>query len=140
MIKNTYNLQDLSQIAETILNVSTSKILLFYGEMGVGKTTLIKEMIHTLGINEPVTSPTYSIINQYVTAEGLEVYHMDCYRINIQEEANEIGIEEYFDLPNAYTFIEWPQKIESLIPDEHTKIILTKNQNGSRTIELVPMP
>ena len=133
----TYTLQELPDVAGKILSAVTTKTLLFYGDMGVGKTTLIKELAKELGVKEPLSSPTFSIVNEHVLENDI-LYHFDCYRIEHEEEAFDIGIEDYLDAGH-WCFIEWPDKIKGLLPDETTRIHLTKNQNGSRIVYIAPM-
>ena len=113
-------LTDLESVSREILTKSESKIITFEGPIGVGKTTLIQALCKTLGINEKVTSPSYSVVNEYITGDA-QVYHFDFYRINDEEEAYDIGIEEYFYSDN-YCFIEWPEKIPNLLPEDYTRI------------------
>lgn len=129
-----YTLQDLPNIAEQVLIASSTKTLLFYGEMAVGKTTLIKEIIKKLGVKDTISSPTFSIVNEY-EIEDDKIYHFDFYRIEDEEEILDIGIEEYF-FGDHWVFIEWPEKISNLLPTRKTEIKLNKNKNGSRTINL----
>lgn len=138
-MKLTYTLEGLSEVASKVLSEVDSKIILFYGEMGVGKTTFINVLARHLGVEEALSSPTFSIVNEYELSED-KLYHFDCYRLESEEEALDIGIEDYLD-SGHWCFIEWPGKIETLLPQRATKIELTKNQNGSRTvyIEKVPM-
>lgn len=131
----TYNQNEIQLVAEQLLKNSTSKIFLFYGEMGVGKTTLIKEIVKQLGVSESSNSPSFSIVNEYDTPEGA-VYHFDFYRINHIAEAFDIGLEDYL-YSNNYIFIEWPEKIISLLPDNANKLFININQNGSRTLKLI---
>lgn len=133
----TYTTEDISNVARQIIVSATSKTLLFYGDMGVGKTTLIKEIAKQLGVMETLGSPTFSIVNEYKTTDSL-IYHFDFYRINNIEEAYDIGIEDYF-YSGQYIFIEWPEKITKLLPLENTTIHITKNQNQSRTLTMKPM-
>lgn len=128
----TYTLSDLSQAAKYILENCRYKTLLFYGEMGVGKTTLIKELAKQLGHTDWVSSPTFSLVNEYENTAG-KLYHFDFYRINDQEEALSIGVEEYL-YSGEWCFIEWPEKILNLLPEEAHKIIISKNDNDSRNI------
>ena len=128
----TYKLENLSEVAQQLLSEAKNKNLLFYGEMGVGKTTLIKEIAKTLGVVDTLTSPTFSIVNEYPLL-GDKLYHFDFYRIEAEEEAMDIGVEEYFN-SGHWNFIEWPENIVSLLPDNYTKIKLTKNKNGTRTL------
>ncbi|WP_432410447.1 tRNA (adenosine(37)-N6)-threonylcarbamoyltransferase complex ATPase subunit type 1 TsaE [Rasiella sp. SM2506] len=131
-MKHTFTLQELPEVAGKVLLEATTKILLFYGGMGVGKTTFINVLAQQLGVKEALSSPTFSIVNEYVLANE-KVYHFDCYRLESEEEALDIGIEDYLDTGH-WCLIEWPEKIETLLPDTVTKIELTKNQNGSRTV------
>lgn len=131
-MNETFTLQELPDVVGRVLSVVDTKILLFYGEMGVGKTTFIKNLAKHLGVKETVSSPTFSIVNEHKTENGI-LYHFDCYRLEDEEEALAIGIEEYLD-SGHWCLIEWPEKIKNLLPLETTKIELTKNQNSSRTV------
>lgn len=112
---------DLAGTAASILAYAgANRILCFYGEMGAGKTTLIKTLCAQLGVDDAVTSPTFSIVNEYKGANG-PVFHFDFYRLSNQTEALDLGYEEYFD-SGSYCFIEWPEKIAGLIPDQYTGI------------------
>ena len=133
----TYTIQELPEIAEKVLFDASNKILLFYGDMGVGKTTLIKEIAKLLGVNDNISSPTYSIVNEY-EIDNDKVYHFDFYRIKNEEEALDIGIEEYL-YSGHWVLIEWPENIKNLLPLENTKINLIKNKNESRTINIQPV-
>ena len=133
----TYTLQDLPKAAKKVMEVANNKVLLFYGEMGVGKTTLIKELAKLLGIGDMISSPTYSIVNEYEIVNG-KLFHFDFYRIKNEEEAMDIGVEEYL-YSDHWSLIEWPEKIEQLLPIDNTKIKLIKNTNGSRTLTITPV-
>lgn len=133
----TYTIDQISNVAEQILTTSDSKIFLFYGDMGVGKTTLIKEIVKQLGVTEISGSPSFSIVNEYQGIDGV-IYHFDFYRINNIVEAFDIGVEDYFYSDN-YIFIEWPEKIKELLPENATAINIKKNKNKSRTLKLIPM-
>ena len=113
------------------------RIFLFSGDMGAGKTTFIKSICSTLGVNETVTSPTYSLVNQYETIDNT-IYHFDFYRIKTEDEAYDIGFEEYLYSGN-YCFIEWPEKIPSFWPEKYVKISLSIKDNDQRllTAELI---
>ncbi|MAZ72687.1 MAG: tRNA (adenosine(37)-N6)-threonylcarbamoyltransferase complex ATPase subunit type 1 TsaE [Flavobacteriaceae bacterium] len=128
----TYTLEELPEVTGKVLLEVSTKTLLFYGEMGVGKTTFINTLAQQLGVKEALSSPTFSIVNEY-ELKGDKLFHFDCYRLKNEEEALDIGIEDYLDT-NHWCFVEWPERIESLLPDTSTKIALTKNQNGSRTV------
>jgi tRNA threonylcarbamoyladenosine biosynthesis protein TsaE len=107
---------DLGMVARKIINTfPDSRVFAFYGAMGAGKTTLIKAVCHELGVVDVVVSPTFSLINEYSTQEGDPVYHFDFYRIQALSEAFDMGYEEYF-FSGHYCFVEWPEKIEQLLP------------------------
>jgi tRNA threonylcarbamoyladenosine biosynthesis protein TsaE len=133
----TYTLKDIPNIASKIIEQSKYKTVLFYGEMGSGKTTLIKEVIKQLGVNENVNSPTFSLVNEYVYGNNEFIYHFDFYRVKDEEEALNIGIEDYF-YKKYWCFIEWPQNVENLLPldtvsiyikiiDEQTRFLTINN-------------
>jgi tRNA threonylcarbamoyladenosine biosynthesis protein TsaE len=105
----------------------------FYGSMGAGKTTFITAICKELGVVDLVSSPTFSIINEYSTNEGLPVYHFDFYRIRKAEELLDIGFEEYCD-GNEYCFIEWPEKAEELVPENFLKVEIAEIDKGKRSI------
>ncbi|UMB54530.1 tRNA (adenosine(37)-N6)-threonylcarbamoyltransferase complex ATPase subunit type 1 TsaE [Lutibacter sp. A64] len=135
MIKN-YTLEQLPKIAEEVLKFSKNKILLFYGDMGVGKTTLIKEIVKKLGVLDTVSSPTFSLVNEYHTLKNEKVYHFDFYRIEEEEEAMDMGIEEYF-YSNNWCLVEWPNKVENLLPLNSVIIKITTSKKQLRTIEVI---
>lgn len=132
-MKKNYTLKQLPQIAQQIIDVSSKKTLLFYGSMGVGKTTLIKEIVKQLGVNDVVSSPTFSLVNEYQTRNGETIYHFDFYRIHSEEEALDIGIEDYF-YNNDWCFIEWPEKVKNLLPLNAVEIHLSLNNDETRNI------
>ncbi|CAI8343580.1 MAG: tRNA threonylcarbamoyladenosine biosynthesis protein TsaE [Flavobacterium sp. SCGC AAA160-P02] len=134
MNKN-YSLSDLNSIAKEIIQLSNNKTFLFYGEMGIGKTTLIKEICKILGTVDVTNSPTFSIVNEYKTTTNQTIYHFDFYRLKDEQEAYDIGIESYF-YSEAWFFIEWPENIENLLPLMATEIHLTKLSDGRRNIQL----
>lgn len=134
-MKKTYNLNELSKIAQEIITLKKNNVLLFYGEMGVGKTTLIKEILKQLEVIETVSSPTFSLVNEHETKNNTKIYHFDFYRINSEEEAMDMGIEEYFYSKNL-CLVEWPNKIENLLPLNAVKILLTQTGKKQRTIQL----
>ena len=129
------SLKDLREAALNILELDvTNRIFLFYGDMGAGKTTLIKALCACLGTLEPVTSPTFSIVNEY-SIPGNKIYHFDFYRLKNQTEALDLGYEEYF-YSGAYCFVEWPEKIPALLPDTFVKAEITVAAGGARQITL----
>ena len=112
------NLAQINTIAKQILELtSPHKKFAFYGEMGVGKTTLIKALSLQLGVTDIVSSPTFSIVNEYQADENTKIFHFDFYRIENEKEAYDMGYEEYF-FSNAYCFIEWPENIPNLIAED----------------------
>lgn len=129
----TYKLQELDVAVDYILRNTKSKTILFYGNMGAGKTTLIKRLVKALGVNDAVSSPTYSLVNQYQSDEGT-VYHFDFYRINDDSEALDMGLEEYL-ASGAWNFIEWPQKIEKLLENQYQKLCLEVESENTRTLK-----
>lgn len=134
MNKN-YSLEDLSIIASEIILLAKSKTLLFYGQMGVGKTTLIKEICKVLKVQDSISSPTFSLVNEYETSNKDKVFHFDFYRITDEEEAFDMGIEEYL-YNNDWCLIEWPKNIQNLLPLEAVEIHLTILDDGKRNIQL----
>ncbi len=134
MNKN-YSLLDVNRVSKDIIKNSKYKILLFHGEMGVGKTTLIKEICKELGTNDITSSPTFSIVNEYKTKTSHTIYHFDFYRINNEEEAYNIGVEDYFD-SGEWCLIEWPSVIQNLLPLDYVNIHLSELDDGQRNIQL----
>lgn len=122
-------LSELPSLAEAIMDLAgSSRLLLFKGELGSGKTTLIKNICNFLNVNEEVTSPTFSLVNQYQNQAGEKIYHFDLYRLESLEEAIDIGFEEYLDSGN-WCLIEWPEIAEELIDGDRLIIeILTKGK------------
>ena len=134
-MNENYSLLNINQVAKDIIKYSEHKVLLFHGEMGAGKTTLIKEICKELGSDDSISSPTFSIVNEYITLNNDTIYHFDFYRINSVEEAYNIGIEDYF-YTDAWCLIEWPSVIKNLLPLITNNIYLTKLDNKQRNIQL----
>ncbi len=134
-MNTNYNLDQISDIAKEIISSSKHKILLFYGSMGSGKTTLIKEIVKQLDVGDVANSPTFSLVNEYRSSKGKIIYHFDFYRIEKEEEAYDMGIEEYF-LSDNWCFIEWPEKVENLLPLDTVSIFISINSDDSRTIQI----
>ena len=132
------SLNDLPNAAKEFLSQTHGqKQFAFYGNMGAGKTTFIKEICRQLGVIQVVTSPTFALINEYNTADNQLVYHFDFYRINKIEELFDFGYEDYLFSSN-YCFIEWPEKIAELLPQNFVKIEIDENEaDGSRKISCV---
>ena len=126
------SLSGLKGIAIEMLKfISSHKIVAIEGKMGAGKTTLIKSFCDALGVAETVSSPTFSLVNEYTDTEGDSIFHFDFYRIKKLEEVYDIGYEEYFYSGN-YCFIEWPEMISELLPDHHMKIQIEVGENEER--------
>jgi tRNA threonylcarbamoyladenosine biosynthesis protein TsaE len=118
---------------ELIAGFPDARVFAFYGRMGSGKTTFIQEICAALGSSDTVTSPTFAIVNEYFTSSGDPLYHFDFYRLKNPEEAFDLGYEDYF-FSGHYCLIEWPEKIEFLLPEEHIRVSLLEESSGSREI------
>ena len=130
------SLAELPDAAEEIIrSLGGRTIVAFRGEMGAGKTTLIREIAARLDSDDVVTSPTFAIINQYAAAEGRALYHFDFYRIDRLEEAYDFGYEEYFDSGDL-CLVEWPEKIEPLLPENTMNVRITALSEQERRIEI----
>ncbi len=119
---------------EFIANMGNGTVFAFYGKMGTGKTTFIKAICEEMGVEDVITSPTFAIVNEYTTSQGAPVYHFDFYRIKKIEEVYDMGYEDYFYGGNL-CFLEWPELIEDLLPEDVTKVYITTEEDGSRTVE-----
>lgn len=129
-----YNLNELSEVVTEILKLNNlKKIITFHADMGVGKTTIIKEFSKQLGSQNHSSSPTFSLVNEYEIGTNEKIYHFDLYRIKDEMEAYDMGIDEYFYSGN-WCFIEWPEKIPHLIPLEHASITINLLPNGKREL------
>jgi tRNA threonylcarbamoyladenosine biosynthesis protein TsaE len=132
----TFSLDEINNVAQQILEQNPNKVILFHGEMGVGKTTLIKALASKLGVKDATSSPTFSLVNEYQTTENQTVYHFDFYRLNKEVEALDMGADEYFYSGN-WCFIEWAEKIPNLIPDSHSVISILILPDGNRSLSLI---
>ncbi len=130
-----FSLQQIEEIAKKIVHLSSSKIFLLHGEMGAGKTTLVKAIANVLGVSDMASSPTFSIVNEYHNQQGEILYHFDLYRLNDEAEAFDIGVEEYF-YSGHYCFIEWPEKTPNLIPEHHTVLNLEVLDETTRKLTI----
>jgi tRNA threonylcarbamoyladenosine biosynthesis protein TsaE len=131
------SLKELDEAAQQLIGLmNNNKVFAFYGEMGAGKTTFIKSICRALGVTDNITSPTFALVNEYNTNNGQSVFHFDCYRIKNTEEAYDIGAEEYF-YSNQLCFIEWPEKIEELLPAKRVDVTIKVVSNTKREISVV---
>lgn len=129
------DLKDIRDAARTFLReMGDSKVFAFYGSMGAGKTTFIKALCEEMGVTETVSSPTFAIINEYRDKEGRAIFHFDFYRINKLEEAFDFGYEDYFYSGNV-CFIEWPELVEPILPENTVKITIRVADDGRRILE-----
>ena len=125
----------LLKVAERIIKYAVDqKVFLFYGEMGAGKTTLINSICSYLGVQERTSSPTFSIVNEYKYLNS-SIFHFDFYRLKSQNEALDLGYEEYF-YSGAYCFVEWPEKIPELLPENYLKIKIEVMEDNKRKVYL----
>lgn len=113
--------------------VGTATVFAFDGKMGAGKTTFIKAVCEELGVEDVITSPTFALVNEYTDGQGAPIYHFDFYRIKRIEEAYDMGCEDYFE-SGCPCFIEWPEIVESLLPDGALHIAIREEADGTRTI------
>ena len=121
---------------EFIRFLGSGRIFAFYGKMGSGKTTLIKSICEELGVEDPVNSPTFAIVNEYEDREQNTIYHFDFYRIKSIAEVYNMGYEEYF-YGGAYCFMEWPELVEELLPEETIKVYIEENEDTTRTVRIM---
>ena len=133
-------IEDLSKIHEAarefVANMGESTVFAFYGNMGAGKTTFVKAVCEELGVDDVITSPTFSIVNEYRSEQtGELIYHFDFYRVKKIEEVYDMGFEDYF-YSGALCFIEWPELCEEVVPDDTVKVSINEEPDGSRTITL----
>lgn len=135
-MEKTYSLSEIETVATNLLPHLTSKVVLVNGEMGAGKTTMIKALCKALNSPDVVSSPTFSLINEYRTASNEPLYHFDCYRIESEEEAYDFGAEEYLHSGHL-CFIEWSENIASLLPEESNALMIEKIDATTRKITLL---
>ena len=134
-MKITFSLEQIDEVASQLLAANPNKVILFHGEMGVGKTTLIKALAKALGVKDATSSPTFSLVNEYQASENRLLYHFDVYRLKNESEAYDMGIEDYLYSGN-WCFIEWAEKIPNLIPELHSVIELKLAADGKREVLL----
>ena len=130
-------INDLEHIREAarqfIDAMGDQQVYAFYGHMGAGKTTFIKAVCEELGVDDVVTSPTFAIVNEYTASDGTPIYHFDFYRIKKLEEVYDMGYEDYF-YSGALCFIEWPELIEEILPDDAVRVSISEQEDGSRLV------
>ncbi|MFT6729214.1 MAG: tRNA threonylcarbamoyladenosine biosynthesis protein TsaE [Glaciecola sp.] len=134
LLELNYQIEDIESVAKQILDHVSSKTVLFYGEMGAGKTTLIKSLVKLLGSDDIVSSPTFSIVNDYSSKNG-SIYHFDLYRVNDEEEALNFGFEDYLNTSN-WVLIEWPQNAQNLMTKDVNTIEISYKDKTSRSLKL----
>lgn len=133
---SNFSIGEIDEIAAKMINeVGQNRVIAFHGEMGAGKTTFIKALCVQLGITENVSSPTFSIINEYRTDDGQSIYHLDLYRLKSEKEALMAGIEECFYSGN-WCFIEWPEKAPGLLPENTLHCYLTALPDNERKLQI----
>lgn len=121
---------------EFVALLDLGRIFAFYGKMGSGKTTLIKSICEELGVEDAVNSPTFAIVNEYEDRECNTIYHFDFYRIKSLEEVYNMGYEEYL-YGEAYCFLEWPELVEELLPEETVKVYIEEEENSVRVVKVI---
>ena len=131
-----YELNQIDKVAEQIIAQLKYPTILFYGDLGAGKTTLIKALVKALGSDDSVSSPTFSLINEYKNQDGDTIYHLDLYRLKEENEAYDIGIEEILD-SRSLKFIEWPQKINNLIDNNVHSAKISSINESKRKLEFI---
>ncbi len=133
-IQDTEHLRQAAK--QFIEHLGEARVFAFYGKMGAGKTTIVKAICEELGVEDVITSPTFAIINEYTgvrNQEPLTIYHFDFYRIKRLEEVYDMGYEDYF-YSGALCFIEWPELIEEILPDDAVRVSITEQEDGSRLV------
>ena len=129
------SLADINDAAKKFIeNMGDGKVFAFYGKMGAGKTTFVKAVCEELGVDDVITSPTFAIVNEYTSSKtGESIYHFDFYRIKKLEEVYDMGYEDYF-YSGSLCFLDWPELIEDLLPEDATKVSIEAADDGSRVV------
>jgi len=132
------NLNEIHTAARLFIDkIADKRVVAFRGKMGAGKTTFIKAVCNELEVHDPVNSPTFAIINEYFSEKLAQpIYHFDCYRLVTSDDALRIGIDDYFD-SGCLCFIEWPENIENLLPDDTMFVEIEEKENGTREIKIL---
>ena len=129
------SLDTIQEAAKEFINrMGEGKVFAFYGKMGAGKTTFIKALCETLGVKDVITSPTFSLINEYTDGKGNSIYHFDFYRIKKLEEVYDMGYEDYFYSGNL-CLLEWPELIEEILPEDVIKVTIEEQADGTRKLK-----
>ncbi len=131
----TYSIKDLDTVAKQLINHSKSKTLVFNAEMGVGKTTLIKALVKALGSSDEVSSPTFSLVNEYRSDTDI-IYHFDLYRVEDEEELYNFGIDEYI-YSNNWVLVEWPDLLKPMLQEDYTIVSIVRLENEERHLSIV---
>lgn len=135
------NLDNIREAARQFIeNIGDHRVFAFYGKMGAGKTTFIKAICEELGVEDVITSPTFAIVNEYTSQSSLltpndSIFHFDFYRIKKLEEVYDMGFEDYF-YSGSLCFIEWPELIEEVLPDDAVKVTIEENADSTRSVKL----
>lgn len=128
------SIEEIGEAATQFINeMGENTVFAFYGKMGAGKTTFIKAVCEQLGVEDVINSPTFAIVNEYVDGEGEPIYHFDFYRIKKEQEVLDIGYEDYV-YSGHVCFMEWPELIENLLPEDAVKVIIEEENDGNRKI------
>lgn len=130
------NIDEIGNAAQEFIDkMGDNTIFAFYGKMGAGKTTFIKAVCEALGVKDVINSPTFAIVNEYLAGNGEPIYHFDFYRIKKEQEMLDIGYEDYI-YSDCLCFMEWPELIEDLLPEDTVKVTIEEKEDGSRIISL----
>lgn len=130
------NIDEIDVAAQKFVDeIGENKIFAFYGKMGAGKTTFIKAVCEALGVKDVINSPTFAIVNEYLAGNGEPIYHFDFYRIRKEQEVLDIGYEDYI-YSDCLCFMEWPELIEDLLPEDTVKVTIAEQEDGSRIISM----
>jgi tRNA threonylcarbamoyladenosine biosynthesis protein TsaE len=130
-----FSLDEIQEVAKKVIAENPEKVILFHGQMGAGKTTFIKALAKELGVSDATSSPTFSLVNEYKTANGQPLYHFDVYRLKSESEALDFGIEDYLYSGN-WCFIEWSEKIPNLLPEKYSEVTITTTVDDKRLLRL----